>query len=272
MTHSKPSAPKKPQGEASSHHPVPILTYHSLDESGSSISTPPAVFQEQMAALRATGFQALSLGELLDGWENKATLPARPLVICFDDGFANVLDHGAPFLRELGFGASIFAVVDYCGKDNDWPTQPAGTPRLPLLSLESLRELAGEGFEVGSHSLTHPPLLRIAAEDAELEIVASKRRLEDGLGRSVRVFAYPYGQASVHHRALARQHYRAACGVILGTPRDTDDRHHLPRLDMYYFRRAAAFHFFGTPLAEAYITLRAFLRSLRAHLSRPGEI
>jgi peptidoglycan/xylan/chitin deacetylase (PgdA/CDA1 family) len=143
---------------------------------------------------------------------------------------------------------------------------------LPLLSLASLRDLAGEGFEVGCHSSTHPPLLCTADEDAELEIVASKQRLEDGLGRSVRVFAYPYGQAGVRHRSLARQHYRAACGVVLGTARTTDDRHHLPRIDMYYFRRPAACHFFGTPLAEPYIRLRAVARNLRALLSRPGQI
>jgi hypothetical protein len=105
--------PKEPEDEVGADHPVPSLTDHSLDDSGSPISTLPAVFQEQMAALRAAGFQALSLGELLDGRENDAKLPAPPLVLCFDDGFANVLDHGAQLLRELVFGASVFAVVDY---------------------------------------------------------------------------------------------------------------------------------------------------------------
>jgi hypothetical protein len=113
-------------------------------------------------------------------------------------------------------------------------------------------------------------LLRTADEDAELEIVASKHRLEDGLGRAIRVFAYPYGQAGVRHRALARQHYRAACGVALGTARPTDDRHHLPRIDMYYYRRPAAFRLFGTKLAEPYIALRAAARGLRGLLSGTG--
>lgn len=251
------------------HDRVPVLTYHSLDDSGSPISTPPAVFEEQMALLHARGYRGLSLSELLDGWES-ARLPARPLVLSFDDGFANLLDHGVPLLRELGFGASIFAVVDYCGRNNDWPSQPGGIPRLPLLSLANLRDLASGGFEVGCHSSTHPRLLRTADEDAELEIVASKHRLEDGLGRPVRVFAYPYGQAGVRHRALARQHYRAACGVQLATARVTDDRHHLPRIDMYYYRRRAAFRLFDTALAEPYIGLRAAVLRLRALLSESG--
>lgn len=268
---SKPSLPNVPEAQDRLHRPVPVLTYHSLDESGSPISTPPAVFEEQMSVLRESGFQGLSLSELLDGWENRATLPARPLVLCFDDGFTNFLDHGAPSLREAGFGASIFAVVDYCGRDNDWPSQPAAVPRLPLLSLASLRDLAAEGFEVGCHSATHPPLLRTADEDAEIEIVASRKRLEDGLGRAVRVFAYPYGEAGARHRALARLHYRAACGVVLGTARASDDRHHLPRIDMYYFRSPAAFSLFGTPLAEPYVRLRALARSLRTALSRRNQ-
>jgi peptidoglycan/xylan/chitin deacetylase (PgdA/CDA1 family) len=249
---------------------VPVLTYHSLDDSGSPISTPPAVFREQMNVLRARGYRGLSLSELLDGWEKGASLPARPLVLCFDDGFANLLDHGVPLLRELGFGASIFAVVDYCGGNNDWPSQPARIPRLPLLSLANLRDLVSGGFEVGCHSSTHPRLLRTADEDAELEIVASKHRLEDGLGRPVRVFAYPYGQAGVRHRALARKHYRAACGVALGTARATDDRHHLPRIDMYYYRHPAVFRLFGTALAEPYLGLRAAVLRLRALLSQSG--
>jgi peptidoglycan/xylan/chitin deacetylase (PgdA/CDA1 family) len=224
-----------------------------------------------MSALRAKGFQGLSLSDLLDGWENGARLPARPLVLCFDDAFANFLDHGAPFLRELGFRASIFAVVDYCGKDNDWPSQPARVPRFPLLSMASLRELATEGFEIGCHSSTHPPLLRTPDEEAELEIVASKERLQDGLSRSVRVFAYPYGQAALRHRALARQHYRAACGVVLGSARASDDRHYLPRIDMYYYRRPAAFHLFDTKLFEPYLRLRAAARSLRLLLSGAGR-
>jgi peptidoglycan/xylan/chitin deacetylase (PgdA/CDA1 family) len=212
------------------------------------------------------------LSGLLDGWDSGARFPARPLVLCFDDGFANFLDHAEPCLRELGFHASIFAVVDYCGKANDWPSQPARVPRLPLLSLASLRDLASEGFEVGCHSSTHPRLLRIADEDAEREIVASRQRLEDGLGRSVRVFAYPYGEAGARHRALARQNYRAACGVALGSARASDDRHHLPRIDMYYYRRPAAFRLFGTALAEPYLKLRAAARSLRALLRGPGWI
>jgi peptidoglycan/xylan/chitin deacetylase (PgdA/CDA1 family) len=143
-------------------------------------------------------------------------------------------------------------------------------PRLPLLSLANLRDLVSEGFEVGCHSSTHPRLLRTSDEDAEIEIVASKHRLEDGLGREVRIFAYPYGQATVGQRALARQHYRAACGVVLGTARSTDDRHHLPRIDMYYYRSKAAFRLFGTALAEPYIRLRAAARGLRALLSGSG--
>jgi len=251
-------------------HPVPILTYHSLDLSQSVISTRPDAFRRQMVTLREQGCQGLSLGELLDGWDGKASLPPRPVVICFDDGFANLLDHGAPLLRELGFRASIFVVAGYCGQANDWPTQARGVPRLPLLSWSALRELAGAGFEVGSHSITHPRLRELSDRQAEQEIVGAKHLLEQHLGRPVQVFAYPYGQATRKHREITAAAYRAACGVTLGKARASEDRYRLRRIDMYYFREWSTFRFFGTPLGDAYLGLRAVARALRNVISRSG--
>src|SRR5207244_3947528 len=129
--------------------PVPILMYHSLDSSSSVISIAPEHFRRQMQVLRERGFHGISLSRLLDGWEGRLPLPQRPVVITFDDAFANVAEHGAPALAELGFGATIFAVAGYCGRRNDWPTQGGGVPVLPLLTNADLRRLAEQGFEIG---------------------------------------------------------------------------------------------------------------------------
>lgn len=254
---------------AASEENVPILTYHSLDPSGSVISVAPETFRRQVCALREWGYQGITLGELLDGWEGRTTLPRRPVVLTFDDGFRNVLDHAAPVLAQAGFRATVFVVAGHCGGMNDWPGDPASIPRLPLLSWAELRDLAGGSFEVGAHSLTHPSLPRLAAADAEREIAGAKLVLQDHLGRPVNVFAYPYGLASLANRAAARVHYRAACGVALGRARRGDDRSCLRRLDMYYLRNPSLFRFFPTALGRAYLGLRAAARACRSALRRP---
>jgi peptidoglycan/xylan/chitin deacetylase (PgdA/CDA1 family) len=242
---------------------VPILTYHSLDESGSVISVSPAAFRAHMGALRDKGFSALALGRLLDAWEGRATLPARPVVLTFDDAFRNFAESARPVLESYGFGATLFAVAGRCGATNEWPGQRADVPRLPLLSAAELRELASAGFEIGSHGLTHAALDGLSAADAEREMAASKRALEDAVGRAVGVLAYPYGRASASVRALALAHYRAACGVVLATARADDPRHALPRIDAYYLRRPWLFRTLGTPPGSAYLALRAAGRRAR---------
>jgi peptidoglycan/xylan/chitin deacetylase (PgdA/CDA1 family) len=241
---------------------VPILTYHSLDESGSVISIPPDAFRRHMLLLRDRGFQALALGDLLDAWDGRRALPPRSVVLTFDDGFRNLMDHAAGFLADLGFRATVFVVAGHCGGRNDWPSQAGGVPSLPLCSWSELRVLANGEFEVGAHGLTHAPL--IGAIDVQREVVEGKRRIEDELGRAVEVFAYPYGIAGSAARAVVAAHYNGACSVEMGRAAPGHDRHWLPRIDAYYLREPALFRLLGTVAGETYLRLRALGRRCRA--------
>ena len=242
---------------------VPILTYHSLDDSGAVTSVAPRDFREQMRILAERGFTGISLSMLLDSWESGAQLPSHPVVLTFDDGYANVLEHAAPLLNDLGFRATLFVITGRCGQSNDWPDQLSGTPRLPLLSWSALAEMAGIGFEIGAHGVTHRPLIRISRAEATREIEESKSAIEDQFGRPVQTFAYPYGLSDRATRQVVRQHFRAACGTRLDKAKPTHDRYQLPRLDVYYFRSPAVFRTFETPIGRAYLHLRAAGRELR---------
>jgi peptidoglycan/xylan/chitin deacetylase (PgdA/CDA1 family) len=246
---------------------VPILTYHSLDDSGSVISVSPAAFDEHMRSLRDKGFTGIALGRLLDAWDGRTSLPPRPVVLTFDDAYRNFGEAGRPVLGSVGFSATVFAVAGRCGQTNDWPGQLARVPRLPLLSAAELRDLAGAGFEIGSHGLTHAALDGLSAPDAVREVLGSKRALEDVLGHAVQVLAYPYGRTSALVRGLAAEHYRASCGVEMGSARAGHDRHALPRIDVYYLRRPGLFRTLGTPLGRGYLALRGLGRRLRARPS-----
>jgi len=248
---------------------VPILTYHSLDESGSVISVAPLAFREHMRILRDRGFSGIPLGRLLDAWNGGAGLPPRPVVLTFDDAFRNFEEAARPVLQASGFSATVFAVAGRCGTTNDWPGQLARVPRLPLLSAAELRHLAAAGIEIGSHGLTHAALDGLSAAEAEREVAGSKRALEDMLGAPVRVLAYPYGRSTANVRALAAAHYLAACGVSMAAASTGHDRYALPRIDVYYLRQPSIFRTLGTAPGRGYIALRRLGRRLRAR-ARPS--
>jgi peptidoglycan/xylan/chitin deacetylase (PgdA/CDA1 family) len=246
------------------HRGTSILTYHSLDESGSVTSVAPRDFGEHMRSLVRRGFTGISLSELLDGWNGVAPLPARPVVLTFDDGFANLLEHAAQVLSELGFRATIFVVGGRCGQTNDWPNQAPGIPRLPLLSWSELAQMTRAGFEIGAHSVTHRPLTEITQAEARREIVESKMMIEERLGWPVKTFAYPFGMFTRANYEVVREHFRGACSVEMGKARRENDRHQLPRLDIYYLRHPILFQLFETLPGQAYLGLRGIGRRVRA--------
>ena len=250
---------------------VLILTYHSLDESRSVISTSPAIFRRQIEALHARGFSGISLGALLRGWHQGEALPERPVVVTFDDGFGNVLDQAAPVLREHDFGATLFAVAAYCGKTNDWPGQSSKVPRLPLLSSSGLKEWCDAGFELGSHTSTHPNLARCSDELAEREIADSRKMLEDQIGHPVSTFAYPYGTISRTARKIVAKTYAGACGVEHRKARRRDDPHQLPRIDTFYVRNPWLSDMLGGGLVDMYLGARGAGRAIRGMLIGGGS-
>jgi peptidoglycan/xylan/chitin deacetylase (PgdA/CDA1 family) len=244
--------------------------YHSLDESGSCNSLSPQVFFRQMKALCNWGFQGIRLGDLLTAWEGKGTLPPRPVVLTFDDGFRSVLEKGVPVLNELRFQATIFAVAGCGGGTNAWRSF-SGSPRFPLLSWAELRELAAAGFEIGAHGVRHEPLTYVSEEVARHEILGSQQVLQQELGQPVSVFAYPYGLANAAIRNLVRAHYRGACSVVPGRARPGNDRCWLPRIACS-FRSQLLFYLLFTPLGQALLYSRVlrlvFRNALRARLIR----
>ena len=118
------------------------------------------------------------------------------MLITFDDGYENNYLNAWPVLKELGAKGNIFVVSDTIGKANLWH-DPATEPWVNMATLAQLREMQASGvIEYGSHTLSHPRLSALPAEDAAWEISESKRRLETAFGRKISAFAYPYGDGA----------------------------------------------------------------------------
>src|SRR5947209_4136673 len=190
--------------------------YHSLDDSGSVISIRPEVFRRHLRTLKDNGACVVPLSQV------KSTPGA--LAITFDDGFGNFADTAVPVLQSCGFAATVFVVSNYCGKFNDWPGQPRnGIVRQRLMSWSELRDLAGQGIEIGAHTVNHPDLAHMPAASAAAELRDSRARISDQLGVPVNSCAYPYGQSNPQVREYARSCFRVACGTNLAFVRPDSD-------------------------------------------------
>ena len=240
---------------------LPVLTYHSLDDSGSAISTLPAQFQSQMQYLCENGWRTLTLDELLAG-HARGEWQARTFALTFDDGFKNFLERGLPTLTQCKFSAMLFVVSNWVGKTSDWLGQPRWVPRFELLDWQDLRELAKLGMVLGSHSANHARLARMAPQDAETAIVDCKHAIEDHTGHSVETFAYPYGETSRQLENIVAQNFRVGFGTRLGFVTGNDRATNFSRIEMYYFREARRLHELESGGLEREFRVRRLLREL----------
>ena len=237
-----------------------VLTYHSIDRNGSVISVAPEEFRAHLGLLQSSSLRVAPL-------EDVVRTP-NTVALTFDDGFRNFREHALPLLIEKKMPATVFVVTGYCGRRNDWPTQPAGAPRLDLMSWHELDELARHGVSLGGHTVTHPHLTAIPLQRADQEMRDSRRALEDRIGRPVTTFAYPYGTVSPAVRDLAAKYFSFACTTDLNFITPDCEPLQIPRLDAYYLRAPRIFRLLNNARGELYIGVRRRLRALGARCRR----
>jgi peptidoglycan/xylan/chitin deacetylase (PgdA/CDA1 family) len=214
---------------------LPILTYHSIDDSGSIISTSPDKFKSQMQHLRDKHFDVISLKDIITNIRKKLPLPPRSVAITFDDGFYNFYEIAYPILKNHGFTVTVFLVTGYCGSNNQWDGQPDGIPTLDLLDWDKIKEMANNGIDFGAHTVNHVDLSKLSIEEVREEIVNSKLMIQKQLEKKVLSFAYPYGKLSNEVKTIIKNEFYGACSVKLDFASLKSDIYALPRIDMYYF-------------------------------------
>jgi peptidoglycan/xylan/chitin deacetylase (PgdA/CDA1 family) len=240
----------------------PILTFHSIDDSGSVISMSPARFRAVMTELAAAGWRGCTVSELVgDG-----AAPERRFAISFDDGYASVAAVVAPVLSDLGFSATVFAITGRAGGDNAWPGQPEWVPRMPLLDWDGLGGLSERGWEIASHCVDHLPLPTLSDEQVEEQLSRAVAEIGGRLGVEVPLMAYPYGAHDARVRRLVARHHRAALGVRLkvASTADLATRYDIPRVDAYYLRRFPPRLLLHSSLGRGYLSLRRWGRRFRS--------
>ena len=165
---------------------VPILMYHVVrhpyaDAPYPDLYVPRAEFAAQMRWLGRHGYEAVTLQRVHDAWRGRATLPARPVVISFDDGYRSHYTNALPILRARGWPGVLN--LDLSNLEPSWGIQPW-----------MVRELIAAGWEIDAHSLTHPDLTALDGAALRREVAGSRARIRAVFGVTPTFFCYPAGR------------------------------------------------------------------------------
>jgi peptidoglycan/xylan/chitin deacetylase (PgdA/CDA1 family) len=206
-----------------SHRAVPILMYHVIGTPAPGTPYPglwvaPSAFRAQVQALAAAGFAGVTLDRVLDAWNGRATLPAHPVVLSFDDGYLGQGKVAAPVLAARRWPGVINVVLHNLGV-------PGG------IGAARLRAMIHAGWELDAHTLTHRDLTTLDAAQLRHELAGSRAALRRRFGVAVDAFCYPAGRFNATVQAAVRAAgYRAATTEIPGAAKPSGDRYALPRI------------------------------------------
>lgn len=196
---------------------VLVLCYHAVSPTWpAETSVTPARFAAQLGRLRDAGYRFATLRDALT-----APGPGRTVVVTFDDAHRSVIEHALPVLDGIGAPATVFVPTDYAGTDllMDWQgyhiwMDTEHADELRCMSWEQLRDLAAAGWEVGSHTRSHPRLPTVDDERLADELAGSRAACEEAMQAPCVSLAYPYGDYDDRVVRAAREaDYRLAVTV-----------------------------------------------------------
>ena len=169
---------------------VPVLMYHHVSEPDPTadairrdLSVSPEDFEAQLRYLVERGFHPVTLESLVTYLQLGHSLPPKPVILTFDDGFKDQYTNAYPLLKKYGFVATFFVITRFADE---------GRPE--YLSWSEIELLHADGMEIGSHSYTHPSLCGKSFEYVVWQVLGSKEAIEARTQEPVRFFSYPSGQ------------------------------------------------------------------------------
>jgi peptidoglycan/xylan/chitin deacetylase (PgdA/CDA1 family) len=165
--------------------PIPILMYHVIGDPGpgqpnTSLFVSGPELQAQMSWLAAHGYHGITLQQAYDYWRHAVAVPSKPIVISFDDGYLGQYTRGFPVLQRLRWPGVLNLELHNVGKGG--------------IEKSEVKKLVAAGWEIDSHTLTHPDLRVVGPAQLHAEVFTSRARLKQLFGVPVNFFCYPAGQ------------------------------------------------------------------------------
>ena len=184
---------------------VIVLNYHKVDNQNHSLSVLPPDFEQQMAFLKENGYHTVTPHEMYMAFTDGAPLPTNPVLITFDDGYADNYTYAYPILKKYGMKAAIFVITSLMGKPG-------------YLTWGQAAEMEASGVvSIESHTVTHGSLTDLTDEQIRYELTEAKHDIEQRLGKEVEFLAYPTGAYNLHIASLVQEAgYKGAFTVRYG--------------------------------------------------------
>lgn len=180
-------APAPSSAGAFSGKQVPILCYHQIrdwkptDSKSSQVYiVPVAAFKEQMKALHDSGYEAILPDQLMDYLQHGKALPAKPIMLTFDDATESQITFGLPELDKAGYKAVFYIMTVVLGRPN-------------YMTKDQVKELMQKGHVIGCHTWDHHMVTKYKGDDWKIQIEKPRALLESITGQPVKYFAYPFG-------------------------------------------------------------------------------
>jgi peptidoglycan/xylan/chitin deacetylase (PgdA/CDA1 family) len=169
---------------------VPILMYHHIDDAPPranairrDLSVPPWKFEKQLAYLRQEGYEDITLNDLALHLTVGKPLPPKPIILTFDDGYADTYTHAFPLLQRFGFSGTFFLI-----------SEPIDAQNPDFLSWDQVKEMHAGGMKFEPHSYNHPDMRNRGFDFVVFQVLAPKEAIEARTGETCRFFAYPSGR------------------------------------------------------------------------------
>ena len=184
------------------------------------LSVSPDGFERYLIWLRQDGFSSISLHELVLHLTMGYSLPEKPVVITFDDGYVDNYANAFPLLLRYGFSATFFLITGFLDGGS-----------AEYVSWDQVVEMHRAGMEFGAHSYDHPDLRGKSVDFLVWQTLGPRQAIEDRIGEAVRFYAYPSGKYDQQVIDVLRSaHYWGAATIEQGAEHSTDHLFELRRI------------------------------------------
>jgi peptidoglycan/xylan/chitin deacetylase (PgdA/CDA1 family) len=231
---------------------VIVLSYHAVSPDWTAaLSVTPERFAEQLRYLSGKGYRGVTFRDaVLGGVEGKA------VAVTFDDGYRSVYELARPLLESVGMPATVFVATGFMDKGepmawdgiDHWLGTEHERELLPM-SWQQARSLAEAGWEIGSHTRSHPHLPELSGPMLDEELAGSRRDCEQAMQRGCETLAFPYGEYSADVvAATATAGYSAAATLPADSPKPSALQ--WPRVGIYHNDGGLSFRLKVSPLVR----------------------
>lgn len=185
---SSSATPSSNSSGAPSQAAVPILMYHLINSPKPGTALPELWvsrenFQAQVDELKREGYEAVTLQRVYDAWKGKASLPSKPIVLSFDDGYNSHFTNALPILKAKGWPGVENLQINQTQKD---------------LTPDKVKALIAAGWEIDVHTYSHPDLTTAGDSALKHEIADARAEIQRTYAVKANFFCYPAGKFSAH--------------------------------------------------------------------------